>query len=41
MRYMNDPRQSRLFDIFEGILSPLAYKELLAGSICFARRFWD
>jgi hypothetical protein len=31
MRYMNDPRQSRLFDIFEGILSPLGYKDLLAG----------
>lgn len=31
MRYVNDPRQSRLFDIFEGVLSPLAYKELLAG----------
>jgi hypothetical protein len=31
MRYMNDPRQNRLFDIFEGVLSPLAYKELRAG----------
>ena len=31
MRYVNDPRQNRLFDVFEGILSPLAYKELLAG----------
>ena len=31
MRYINNPRQSRLFDIFEGVLSPLAYKELLAG----------
>jgi hypothetical protein len=24
MRYVNDPRQSRLFDVFESILSPLA-----------------
>ena len=31
MRYANDPRQNRLFDVFEEILSPLAYKELLAG----------
>ena len=31
MRYVNDPRQSRLFDAFKEILSPLAYKELLAG----------
>ncbi len=31
MRYVNDPRQNRLFDLFEDILSPLAYKELLAG----------
>jgi hypothetical protein len=31
MQYTNDPRQNRLFDIFEAILSPLAYKELLAG----------
>jgi len=31
MRYTNDPRQNRLFDVFESILSPLAYKELLAG----------
>ena len=31
MRYTNDPRQNRLFDVFEKILSPLAYKELLAG----------
>lgn len=31
MRYINNPRQSRLFDIFEGVLSPLAYKELRAG----------
>ena len=31
MRYVNDPRQSRLFDVFESILSPLAYRELLAG----------
>jgi len=31
MRYANDPRQDRLFDVFEEILSPLAYKELLGG----------
>ena len=31
MRYANDPRQNRVFDVFEEILSPLAYKELLAG----------
>ena len=31
MRYANDPRQNRLFDVFEEILSPLAYKELLTG----------
>ena len=31
MRYANDPRQNRLFDVFEEILSPLAYKQLLGG----------
>ena len=31
MQYVNDPRQNRLFDVFLGILSPLAYKELRAG----------
>lgn len=31
MRYISDPQQSRLFDIFDDILSPLAYKELQAG----------
>jgi hypothetical protein len=31
MRYANDPRQNRLFDVFQDILSPLAYKELQAG----------
>jgi len=25
MRYVNDPRQNRLFDVFEEILSPPAY----------------
>ena len=33
MRYINDPRQNRLFDIFDDILSPLAYKELQAGDV--------
>jgi len=31
MQHFNDPRQSRLFDVYEGILSPLAYKQLLGG----------
>ncbi len=31
MRYANDPRQNRLFDVFEEILSPLAYKVLRPG----------
>ena len=31
MQYLNDPRQNRLFDVYEGILSPLAYKQLLGG----------
>lgn len=31
MRYMEDPRQSALFDVFEGILSPVAYKKLRSG----------
>ena len=31
MRYMEDPRQSALFDVFEGILSPVAYQKLCNG----------
>jgi hypothetical protein len=31
MRYINDPRQNRLFDVFENILSPLAHAQLLGG----------
>ena len=31
MRYMEDPRQSALFDVFEGILSPVAYRKLRSG----------
>ncbi len=31
MQHFNDPRQNRLFDVFEKILSPLAYKQLLCG----------
>jgi len=31
MQYINDPRQNRLFDVFEKILSPLAYKQLQSG----------
>ncbi len=28
MRYLDDPRQTKLFDVFEGILSPVAYRKL-------------
>ena len=28
MRYMEDPRQAELFDVFQSILSPLAYEKL-------------
>ena len=31
MRYMEDPRQSALFDVFEGILPPVAYQKLRSG----------
>jgi len=31
MRYVNDPRQNRLFDVFQEIPSPLAYQDLLSG----------
>jgi len=31
MQYINNPRQTRLIDSFENILSPLAYKQLTAG----------
>jgi hypothetical protein len=31
MRYVNNPRQTRLIDPFEDILSPLAYKQLKGG----------
>jgi hypothetical protein len=31
MQHLNDPRQKRLIDPFEDILSPLAYKQLKAG----------
>jgi hypothetical protein len=31
MRHFNDPRQDRLFDVFENILSSLAYEQLLGG----------
>lgn len=31
MQYINDPRQKRLFDLFENTLSPLAYKQLHNG----------
>lgn len=31
MRHLNDPRQNRLFDVYENILSPLAYDQLLVG----------
>jgi len=31
MQHFNDPRQNRLFDVYEGILSPLAYRQLLGG----------
>jgi hypothetical protein len=30
MRYFENPRQTRLIDPFEGILSPLAYRQLKA-----------
>ncbi len=31
MRYMEDPAQNELFDFFEQILSPVAYRKLRAG----------
>ena len=31
MQHFNDPRQNRLFDVYEDILSPLAHKQLLGG----------
>lgn len=31
MQYVNNPRQTRLIDPFEDILSPLAYKQLKVG----------
>ena len=31
MRYLEDPRQSELFDVFSAILSSVAYRRLLSG----------
>lgn len=31
MRYLEDPRQSELFDVFADILSPVAYRRLTSG----------
>ena len=31
MRYLEDPRQSVLFDVYAGILSPMAYRRLTGG----------
>ena len=31
MRNLNDPRQTALFDLFEEILSPVAYRKLKNG----------
>jgi len=31
VRYMNDPTQTALFDVFEEILSPVAYRKLQSG----------
>ena len=31
MRNLNDPRQTALFDVFEEILSPVAYRKLKSG----------
>jgi len=31
VRYLNDPRQNELFDVFEDILGPVAYRQLTSG----------
>ena len=31
MRYLEDPRQTELFDTFQSILSPVAYGKLQQG----------
>ncbi len=31
MRYLEDPRQTELFDVFADILSPVAYRRLTSG----------
>ena len=31
MQYFNNPRQTRLIDLFENIFSPLAYRQLKSG----------
>jgi hypothetical protein len=31
VRYLADPRQSELFDVFADILSPVAYRRLTSG----------
>ena len=31
MRHLRDPRQNELFDVYEGILSPTAYRRLQSG----------
>ena len=31
MRYLEDPRQSELFDVFADILAPVAYRRLTSG----------
>jgi len=31
VQYLEDPRQTELFDVFEGILSPVAYQKLRGG----------
>ena len=31
MRYLEDPRQNELFDVFADILSPVAYRRLTSG----------
>jgi hypothetical protein len=31
LRYLEDPRQTELFDVFADILSPVAYRRLTSG----------
>ena len=31
VRYLEDPRQNELFDVFADILSPVAYRRLTSG----------